>query len=375
MNGHELSLRYEERVVFALRSLYSRYGYSQYKMKKFEEYDFYVKNKDFLISDSVITFTDTNGKLLALKPDVTLSIVKNSRPRAGAVEKLYYNENVYRVSEGTRRFRELMQVGLECIGDLDDYALSEVITLASKSLLTVSPSAILGISHLGILASVLDRPELSEGTRSAAYRCIAEKNGPALRKLCETGALSPERASLIESLISAYGDVDEVLPRLLCLSDDPAFLLACERFSRVLSFVKDPSVKRMLKIDFSVVSDTNYYNGIAFKGFLEGAPDSVLSGGQYDRLMQRMGKSAGAIGFAIYLDRLDAFKSEGEGYEQDVILLYDDESTPEALAAALDALFREGRSVLAMRSLPERLTYRCLMKLEKGEVKILEEYA
>ncbi|MBR4953790.1 MAG: ATP phosphoribosyltransferase regulatory subunit, partial [Oscillospiraceae bacterium] len=84
----ELQLGFNERVIFALRSLYNSYGYSRYKMSKFEEYDLYAHNKDFLISDSVITFTDTNGKLMALKPDVTLSIVKNSKDDANTVSKL-----------------------------------------------------------------------------------------------------------------------------------------------------------------------------------------------------------------------------------------------------------------------------------------------
>lgn len=74
MNIDSNSLKYDERAIFVLRSLYSKYGYSYYKMSKFEEYDLYVRNKDFLVSDSVITFTDTNGRLMALKPDVTLSI-------------------------------------------------------------------------------------------------------------------------------------------------------------------------------------------------------------------------------------------------------------------------------------------------------------
>ena len=66
-----------EKRIFALRTLYSRAGYRSYRMRKFEDYDLYSRNKDFLLSDRVITFTDTNGKLKALKPDVTLSIVKN----------------------------------------------------------------------------------------------------------------------------------------------------------------------------------------------------------------------------------------------------------------------------------------------------------
>ena len=70
-------LKDDEKAILSFRSLYQKYGYLPYKMSKFEEYDLYVKNKDFLVSDSVITFNDTNGKLLALKPDVTLSIIKN----------------------------------------------------------------------------------------------------------------------------------------------------------------------------------------------------------------------------------------------------------------------------------------------------------
>ena len=108
-----------EEVLASLRALYRRYGYSHYKMNKFEEYDLYANNKNFLISDSVITFTDGNGKLLALKPDVTLSIVKNSKDDGANLQKLCYNENVYRVAKGSRNYKEIMQVGLECIGAVD----------------------------------------------------------------------------------------------------------------------------------------------------------------------------------------------------------------------------------------------------------------
>ena len=127
-------LKNEEKAIFKLRSLYNGFGYSQYKMSKFEEYDLYVRNKDFLISDSVITFTDTNGKLLALKPDVTLSIIKNTKDERNTVKKVFYNENVYRISKGAHSYKEIMQTGLECIGSIDLYNIYEVIMLACESL-------------------------------------------------------------------------------------------------------------------------------------------------------------------------------------------------------------------------------------------------
>lgn len=65
-----------------------------------------------------------------------------------------------------------------------------------------------------------------------------------------------------------------------------------------------------LRIDFSILNDTNYYNGIIFKGFIDGIPQSVLSGGRYDSLLSRLGRKQGAVGFAVYLDGLDRLFSD-----------------------------------------------------------------
>ena len=135
MNINDSVLSNAERLTFSLRELYSRYGYRPYRMSKFEDYDLYSRNKDFLISDQVITFTDIGGKLKALKPDVTLSIIKNHTD--GDTKKLYYNENVYRVSKGTNSYKELMQAGVECIGDVDSALVGESLQLADESLMLI----------------------------------------------------------------------------------------------------------------------------------------------------------------------------------------------------------------------------------------------
>ena len=146
----------KEKAMFALRQLYASHGFSMYRMSKFEEFELYASNMDFLDSGQIITFTDTDGMLMALKPDVTLSIVKNNRHIGNRIIKLYYNENIYRVSPKTHYFKEIMQVGLECLGAVDSACISEVLLLAAESLQVLSDEPKLDVSNLDILTQLLE---------------------------------------------------------------------------------------------------------------------------------------------------------------------------------------------------------------------------
>ena len=112
-------LRPQERISLQLRQLYERSGFIRYHMGRFEEYGLYQENRRFLACDQVITFTDLDGRLLALKPDVTLSIAKNAPVEEAGCGRFYYAENVYRPSQESHTFQEISQMGLECIGTVD----------------------------------------------------------------------------------------------------------------------------------------------------------------------------------------------------------------------------------------------------------------
>lgn len=356
-----------ERISFALRSLYRSYGYLRYKMNRFEEYDFYVRNKDFLVSDSVITFTDTNGRLMALKPDVTLSIVKNTRDVPGCVQKVYYNENVYRVSGSTHSFREIVQLGLECIGDIDDYSIFEVVSLAAQSLQSISEESVLNLSHLGVFAEMLR--DVEDETRRRIMSCVRDKNAHELRRLCDSAGLSRQK-ELLPALLECYGSPEAALPKAERLLGDMPAIRQLKRLTQ--AFAQTP-LSPMLRIDFSVVGDINYYNGVLFKGFVEGVPQSVLSGGQYDRLMRKMGRKSGAIGFAVYADLLEQMIPPKEVYDVDTVLLYDENDGIADVSAAVTAMQQDGRRVIAQRSVPEKLRYRRLARLTDGEVMLDED--
>ena len=350
------------RVLSSVQALYNRYGYRPYRMSKFEEYDLYAKNKDFLISDSVITFTDRSGKLMALKPDVTLSIVKNTAD-TNAVQKLSYQENVYRVSKGSDSFRELLQIGLECLGNIDDYCICEVLLLAVQSLQLICPSCVLDISHLGLVTQVLDALGIPREQHPAVFALMGEKNLHELQALCRSTGIREEAIGQLLELLKISGSIPSALPQLQAWMAQMPPLPAFSRFEQLLTALGSTQQRELFHIDFSVVDDVHYYNGVVFKGFVSGVPSSVLSGGQYDRLMKKMGRKSGALGFAIYTDELERLWDAPNPYDVETVLLYPKDAPFTAVAEKVAELTRQGQQVLALSSLPEDLRYQQLLRL------------
>lgn len=342
----------KRRIEDRLEALCRKYGYAPYKMSRFEEYELYVRNKDFLLSDRVITFSGPDGRLLAMKPDVTLSIVKNAPETAGAVRKVHYRENVYRQDRDTGSFKEILQAGLECVGDVGAYEVAEVVYLAAKSLQSVGPGTILSLSHVGLIRHALEASALPEGARKQAMDCLRQKRSQELRALCaEHGADGTLLLALLEARTLA--DLEPMME-----DGNDAWMQLRETVKLL-----DPN---QVRLDFSLGNDMKYYSGLVFKGYVPGIPASVLSGGQYDRLMTHMGKSARAIGFAVYLDQLERLE-ENDDYDVDTLLLCSDAAPAEILAAAE----KLPGTVLALKQEPAERVWKRKAILENGEVRYL----
>ena len=352
-----------EKLTDSLCGLYESFGYRKYKMSKFEEYDLYAGNKDILESEGIITFTDTNGKLMALKPDVTLSILRNTREQAGLVSKVYYNENVYRISESSRVYKEIMQTGLECIGDIDDYCVLEVAVLAAKSLLEVSEDCILSVSLPGMISSAAEALGLSPEGKDKALKLIAEKNDHELAGLLGAAGADAAQAGRLMDLAALSGRPEEVIGSLEKLGADARDMTALKGLEEGF---RKAGLYEMLRFDFSAECGTKYYSGVVFKGYVKGIPSAVLSGGRYDALARRMGKKYGAIGFALYTGLLERFKGISEAGDADTVIIYDDGVLPETVMGLAAKLTAAGERVLALRKLPEGISCRKVIDLREG---------
>ncbi len=357
----ETLMSFEEKSAYKLRSLYTKYGYLPYEMGKFEEYELYIRNKDFLVSDRVIAFNDTNGKLMALKPDVTLSIIKNGEDVIGVKQKVFYNENVYRVSETTHRFKEIMQTGLECIGDIDIYDIYETISLSAESLSTFTADFCIEISNLDLVKKVITSVCDDASFVSSVINCISEKNNHDLKKLCEKFLIDQTGFDKISSLISVYGDRKNVIKQLKEIFD----FCELEDMETLSSLLDNSKFSDKIKFDFSVVNDMNYYNGFVYKGFIDGVCRGVLAGGQYDNLMKKMNRSSSAVGFAIYLDRIEDLFRDNEKFDVDFLLLYDNSTDVFEMSLRVNELINKGASVSTQKSIPEKLRYKEIIDLRR----------
>lgn len=360
---NEKLLKSEEKATLALRSLYRGYGYLPFKMNKFEEYELYVKNKEFLVSDNIITFTDTSGKLLALKPDVTLSIIKNGADEKGCKQKVYYTEKVYRPWGETRQYKEITQAGIECIGDIGIYDLFEVLWLAAKSLKKLSDSFVLEISHMGILSGLLADINGGEEFGLEIMKCVKEKNTHEIRAIGEKYQISEEKINTLCEFVGIYGEPKSVIERLTPLCQNEISRSALDTLTTIAKLFEGREEASSVRFDFSLVNDMQYYSGIVFSGFLEGICESVLSGGQYGSLMAKMGRRSDAVGFAIYIDLLQGLEGSGENYDVDVLLLCGADTDTDKIISLTEQIIKEGKSVSVQSAIPEKLRYKELLKV------------
>lgn len=296
-----------EKAIYDLRDLYRTSGYKLFRTGKFEEYQLYSQNRDFLGKDGILTFTDNRGRLMALKPDVTLSVARNSEYVLGQVERYCYDDQVYRMARGSGEFREINQTGIECIGDISEDHVLEVIDLAVKSLGTIAEDYILTVSHMGIVrgfTSILGLPAEAE---EAVLKAMGNKNFHKAAAICREQGVSTFMISKLQELMSTSGSMDQVLEAVKGMAMNREMDEAARELDQIRQFLTDKGVETSarLRFDFSVVNDMGYYNGVIFQGFVTGVPYAVLSGGRYDKLMEKMGRKGGAIGFSVDISALD----------------------------------------------------------------------
>lgn len=294
----------ENSIAANLINIYERYGFKKIKLSKFEDYNLYNENKDFLQTEHILTFMNLNGNLKSLRPDVTLSIVKNSINEK-ETQKVYYMEDIYKIV--SNEYEEIPQVGVETIGKLNNYSNLEIISMAIESLKSINENYILEISNIDFMSSVLNKINIEENIKFEILNDIYRKNKHDLEKLLNKSLnKNGEYIKIILSFIELSGNYKDILKKLKPLIISEEMQKSYEELESLSAVFELYDNFDKILIDFSIENRLGYYNGIIFRGYIEGNNDIILSGGRYDKLLNKFNSKSdkNAVGFAIYMDKL-----------------------------------------------------------------------
>ena len=242
---------------------------------------------------------------------MTLSIAKNARVEEGGCGRYYYAENVYRPSQESHTFREISQMGLECIGAVDGAVTAQAVSLAVRSLALTGRDFVVELGHMGFVTGLFDAVGAPETVRPRLLTCVRDRNIHELQKAAEAAGLSRQGTEALCRLPALAGEWETVLAAAEPLALNTPMGEALQDLRTLCETLEERGEMGHLRLDLSLANDMEYYNGLVLQGYLTGLPRAVLKGGRYDPLAEQFRPGARAIGFALYLDELDRLTEPG----------------------------------------------------------------
>ena len=323
MKNYIKNMSKKDLVLLNIRKMYDSYGYKKISLPSFEEYDLYNENKDF-IDRNVLTVMSPNGKLLALRPDITLSVAKKvSKDQSLKYSKIYYQENTYNLTKYFG-YEEDEQLGIELIGKESTFLDFEIINLAVKSLDIINKKSMIVLSHAGFISSVFENFDLEYEIKEQILDCINRKNSHDIQKILKRNEhISENVKKLIYKIPELSGNLENIEKELLKYEINVNTKKILSELKQLNSLLMKFYKKSKIIFDFSVVKNLNYYNGIILQGYIEGFPNVILTGGRYDKLFEKFGVDTGAVGFAILTDGLKGYYKDTDKKDFEILIAYD----------------------------------------------------
>lgn len=289
-----------------LEKIFKGFGYSEVVTPGMEFYDVFSASTRGFRQESLYKLTDSKGRLIVMRPDSTLPIARLVATRLKESEmplRLFYNQSLFEnksLLKGSSD--EIVQAGVELIGGASikrcDY---EVLCLGVNSLKEFDEENFrLEIGHIGYFKELVNKLGVDKRVEEEIRMLISAKNYPALNDLLdEIGDNKVIRT--LKQLPRLFGGV-EVFEKANDLFTDDKIDGILLNLREVYNRLSDLGYEGKISVDLGIVSHTDYYTGIVFKGYISGVGSAVLKGGRYDKLIGEFGRDANAVGFGVNVD-------------------------------------------------------------------------
>ena len=289
-------------VQQALTALFRRRGYQEVITPEVEFYDLFVRSGNPLPQESMLKIIDRSGKILVMRPDCTTPIARVAATRLKSVslpQRLFYDQTVFRSGRAHDGGScEIAQCGVEMVGAVGQKADLEMIAMAVDALRCCGVNGFhIEVGHAGFFRMLADRMEMPEEELERVRLSIEGKNYAALNDLLDCYADQPACRAL-RRLPYLFGGA-EILNEARGLGGEHEALDYLQTLYEELSAA---GYQEYIRFDLGLVHQIDYYTGVVFRGYVEGAGAPVLSGGRYDNLVGQLGRQAEATGFTVDVD-------------------------------------------------------------------------
>ncbi|MDR0851712.1 MAG: ATP phosphoribosyltransferase regulatory subunit, partial [Clostridiales Family XIII bacterium] len=301
----------QNRITGRLREIFRGAGYREVRTPGFEFYDVFAARSDYFPQESIYKFTDSRGRLVAVRPDSTIPIARLTSTKLKGHElplRLYYAQRIYRQQQEHRgRSGEIMQMGVELIGASTFESDIEMLTLAAQSLAAASPLGYrIEIGHVGFYNLLMSSLEASKEDKAQIHSLIASKNYAGLGDILEK-VPEGKTAEILRRLPALFGDAGALKEASALVNGyDEKLTAMLDYLEKLFGVLGEKGLAERVMIDFGLVNEAEYYSSLVFRGYIEDAGTPVLSGGRYDNLFADFEEDIPATGFGLNIDLLTA---------------------------------------------------------------------
>ncbi|HYF84035.1 MAG TPA: ATP phosphoribosyltransferase regulatory subunit [Clostridia bacterium] len=325
----------QERLLHYMQSC----GFCRIETPLFEYYELFSGDISPVDDESIIKTIDSDGKVVVLRPDMTIPTVRVVATKLKGQQKplkLFYVGNVYRADKKNRGTgREFCQVGAEIYGCSGKWLDLEIIGMAKESFREASVTNYkIDIGHVGIIKGIFEELAIAEEKKVYIIDLIGKKNLVELEKEVSTLSISSRHKEIICKLPRFFGRPEDIFKSIDEIIINDTVRESADHLFEVCEKSREMGLEANLIIDVGMTGNMKYYTGLIFKAYAQGTGDVVISGGRYDDLLGKLGLNTTAAGFAIYVDSMieaAAVENMKQQREHKILAIFSDNSFIEAL--------------------------------------------
>ncbi|MDU1052672.1 ATP phosphoribosyltransferase regulatory subunit [Clostridium baratii] len=353
-------------IINGLEKTFETFGYDEVITPTVEYYKTFSIDDKCMDEEKIYKIFESSGRILALRPDMTLPIARVVSTKMKEVKtpiRLRYTSNIFRVN---RKFdgkkNEYTDLGVELIGVPELDGDIEVLTMALEGFKKLNISNFkLEIGNIKFFNEIFDKSKIREDEKEKLAELIEEKSLIELEKFLNSLEIEESKRNFFKRLPWLFGDED-ILNNNIEFKEDKDVMSAILYLKKINKILKELGYEDNITFDLGMVPGVNYYTGIIFKGYIEGARAPVLSGGRYDNLIKSFGRDLPAVGFSIDVDLiLENINFNNEEKIKEYIIYYGKNKLVQAIKESR-AIRDKGIRVKLLASDEENL-----FKIYKGE--------